>query len=111
MSVLTTDKGPNPGLFPAQIKVSGLPFMLQGWNAKYYKTSDTSDGCPTYRLEPYNLYKMIAIIGVTIKRINGGWVLQRDCDLFPTSMAKYGANPQGDPFGEWSNGMKVNPVS
>nr|QYA18382.1 hypothetical protein KOM_12_112 [Clandestinovirus] len=95
--------------FPNQIRVKGLPFMLQGWNNVYYKTNEISDGKPVYRLNPYTLYYTIPIIGVTIRKVDGVWVLQRDCDDSPLmNLNKYGG--QDDPFGFWSQGMKVEPV-
>lgn len=96
--------------FPQNIRLKGLPFMLQGWNSTYYKTSEESDGCPVYRLDSYSLYRFISIIGVKIFRKNGVWVLQRDSDDSPMDICKYGASPQGDPFGYWSNGANVQPV-
>lgn len=96
--------------FPTKIKMSGLPFMLQGWNNTYYITNQTSDGCPVYKLAPYNLYYMIGIIGTRILRIDGIWRIQRDCDSAPTDIYKYGAKPQGDPFGHWTNGGVVTPL-
>ena len=96
--------------WPQQIRMRGLPFMLQGWNNVYYKTGELSDGCPVYRLDSYNLYYLVAIISVRIMRLNGVWVIHRDGDFGPLDIKKYGAGPQGDPFGEWSNGGKVKPV-
>lgn len=95
--------------FPTQIRVSGLPFMLQGWNNTYRSTSMTTDECPIYRLDSYRLYGLIPIIGVTIFRKNGVWMLQRDGDFCPTDIMKYGAGPQPDPFGYWSGGAYVTP--
>ena len=44
----TTDKP----TYPEKIRMSGLPFMLQGWNTEFVRTSEESDGCPVYYLEP-----------------------------------------------------------
>ena len=90
--------------------MKGLTFLLQGWNNTYIKTSETKDGCPVYHLASYNLYGLIPIIGVKIYRSNGIWVLHRDGDDLPTEIKKYGASPQSDPFGQWSNGAKVKAV-
>ena len=96
--------------FPERIKVSGLPFMFQGWNNIYYKTSEIADGCPVYSLPSYTLYGFIEIIGVTIYRNNGIWVLQRVCDANPSlEIKKYGAAPQPDPFCFWAKNMTVKP--
>jgi len=96
--------------FPNHIRVTGLSFFLQGWNNVYYKTGETSDGCPVYRLDSYKLYWGIPIIGVKIFRDEGVWKLQRECDSYPMSIKKFGQSPQGDPFGYWSEGAHVVPV-
>ena len=96
--------------FPNRIRVKGLPFMLQGWNSTYYKTDQSSDGCPIYRLDQYTLYWFIEIAAVVVYRDGGIWKLSRvdfDCGL---DINKYGQTPQGDPFGYWSRGMQVIPV-
>lgn len=97
--------------FPSKIKVSGLPFLLQGWNSTYYKSSEVNDGCPVYCLDEYTLYWAIPIIGVKLYRDNGVWVLKRNGDPFPGDIKKYGVSPQGDPFGHWSHGMYVKPLN
>jgi phosphoglycolate phosphatase-like HAD superfamily hydrolase len=66
-----------PDNFPDQIRVRGLPFLLQGWNTVYYKTARMADGCPIYRLDEYVLYGLIGIIGVSIYRSDGIWHLVR----------------------------------
>ena len=96
--------------FPSKIQVSGLPFVLQGWNSTYYKTGEVSDSCPVYRLDSYTLYYMISIIGARIMRINGIWVLQRAGDAAPLDINQYGASSQSDPFGYWSNNAFIKPV-
>jgi hypothetical protein len=95
--------------FPQQIRVKGLPFMLQGWNAVYTKINEESDGCPVYHLEPYTLYWTIPIIGVRILRKNGIWRMKRDCDNYESEIGKYGMAPQSDPFGYWTHGSQVLP--
>lgn len=84
--------------------------MLQGWNNVYTMTEEVSEGCPVYHLDEYTLYFTIPIIGATLKRVNGIWRLQRDCDSIPLTIQKYGATPQGDPFGRWTRGASVEPV-
>lgn len=42
--------------FPEQIKMSGLPFMWQGWNTKFELSDEICENCPVYRLYPYTLY-------------------------------------------------------
>jgi hypothetical protein len=83
--------------------------MLQGWNNIYYRTHEESDACPVYRLEPYNLYYLIPIIGVKIFRKDGIWVFKRDCDGNETDIRKYGKSPQGEPFGYWTYGATIKP--
>ena len=46
----------NTNNFPEQIKMSGLPFMWQGWNTKFELTDEICENCPVYRLYPYTLY-------------------------------------------------------
>ena len=97
--------------FPENVKLSGLKFMWQGWNTTYYKTSEVSDGCPVYRLDPYTLYWFIDIIGAKLYRKDGVWVFQRDFDFGPfKAICKYGVSPQNDPFGHWSSGARVEPA-
>ncbi len=93
--------------FPEYISVSGLPFMLQGWNAKYKKTIGIRDGCPVYRLEPYRYLLVLDIIGINLYRANGKWILESDYNYIPS--VKYGLTPQSDPFGFWSNNVMVKP--
>ena len=95
--------------FPALVKVSGLPFMLQGWNTYYYRSVDESDGVPTYILEDYTLYRFIGICGTVIYREGGIWKLRRN-DSTDAVTIKYGDGPQTDPFGYWSMGMHVVPA-
>ena len=108
MSEVVTAVNTNSVIYPSRIKVSGLPFMLQGWNNVFYWTTERRDNKPVYRLEPYVLYWTIPIIGVTIYSRNGKWVFQRDYDDEPLpDIYKYGA--QSDPLGSWTMGMKVEP--
>jgi len=89
--------------WPIQIRVSGLPFMLQGWNSVYtradffqeivsvdvmgpplYFPLSSSDNAPIYILEAYWLYRIIPITAVKIVRVNGEWQLcrMRDYEIF-----------------------------
>jgi hypothetical protein len=93
--------------FPDQVRVSGLPFTLQGWNNVYTKTAREVDGCPTYKLESYMLYWLFPIIGMEIVRRHGQWVMVRECDpSFWSSLIKLG-NDQSSPRGVWSYGATV----
>lgn len=89
--------------YPTHIKVSGLPFMLQGWNCVFYKSEDVCNGKPVYRLDPYTLYWFIDIIGVSIKYSGGKWQFIRYCDDWPMA-----TNPSL--LGTWSkfHNMKVD---
>jgi hypothetical protein len=98
-------------VFPKSIRVSGFPFMLQGWNNIYHQNGETQDGCPVYELNDYTLYLAIPIIGTKIYRCQGQWVFHRNCDIdCMPGYAKYGTLPQSDPFGYWSNGVHVTPL-
>jgi len=46
-----------------------------GWNNDYILENGV------YRLEPYNLFGFIPIIGVSILKKDGEWRLRRECDL------------------------------
>ena len=93
-----------------EIRFSGLPLMLSGWNNKYIKQDDN-----TYYLAAYKLYWLIPIIGVTIKKITDKWRLIRDGDCFCDSdddeigIYKLG-NDQDSPIGEWTYGAIVSKV-
>lgn len=73
--------------WPKKIVVSGLPFMLQGWNNTYVRndllgvvidvSTKYSDDVPIYTLESYWLYGIIPIASVQILRVNGEWILRR----------------------------------
>ena len=69
------------GDVPRRIRVSGLPFMLQGWNTVYDRIDDIG-GHPAYRLRPYTLYRLFPIIGCTIhfSPSRKTWIMERDCD-------------------------------
>jgi hypothetical protein len=91
-----------------KLYLSGLPFMLQGWNNEYTKHETNN----TYHLAPYTLYYLFPILGTTISKIDGRWELTRDCDrdhfMGPTHMDIYKVgNDQEKPFGNWTYGVKV----
>lgn len=83
--------------YPNHIRVSGLPFMLQGWNNIYVKTDRLSEGAPVYELAPYTLYGCIPIIGTRIFKTDGKWRLQRMCDFEPvfTNLSEVTSTPLG----------------
>lgn len=86
--------------FSPQIKVSGLPFMLQGWNTTFNRTDKLSENAPVYKLDRYNLYWMISIIGAIIYKLNGKWVFRRNCDRDPI-FVKSDKDGQLTPYGKW----------
>ena len=78
--------------WPEQIKVAGLPFLLQGWNTTFTRadllreiflselptlTTVESDGAPTYVADSYWLYNLFPIAPAEIIRIGGIWHLRR----------------------------------
>jgi len=70
--------------WPQSIKVSGFPFMLQGWNNTYYQLDEFKNGKPVYRLYPYTLYYLVDIIGVDIYfDLERGWCIKRHTDDHP----------------------------
>lgn len=66
-------------LLPSEIYVSGMPFMMQGWNGKYKRLTKRAE----FVMQPYILYDTIPIIGTKIFFQNGQWCLQRDGDVSP----------------------------
>lgn len=70
-------------IYPDQIRVHGLPFMLQGWNTILTKQETKDDDYPPcYKLKSYILYGLIPIIGITLYYDeNKGWILFRNCDF------------------------------
>jgi hypothetical protein len=96
-------------MYPDKIKMSGLPIYLCGWNCELYKTKEESEGVPVYTMDDYCLYGLINIIGIYIKKYNGVWVLQRECDSYPSGIKKIG-NDQISPFGTWTYGAKLHTV-
>lgn len=95
--------------FPEKIKMSGLPFMLQGWNNVFHKTNETSEECPIYELKMYVLYGTIDIIGMYIYKQNGIWRARRACDEY-SLFEKLGFD-QSDPFGNWGLNGYVSSIS
>jgi hypothetical protein len=83
--------------WPNSIKVTGLPFMLQGWNNVYYRIpSKLIEDAPVYRLEAYTLYYVFPIIAVEIYKTKKGWALARDCDCYPSFLKE-----DSNLFGKW----------
>lgn len=81
------------------ITVSGLPFMLQGWNKKFLGYSDGS-----YRLSSYSFYGVLSIIGVKIIKRGGVWVM---IDEYGKIQITKTGSDQTSPVGKWSQSAKV----
>lgn len=95
--------------YPDKIKMTGLPFMLQGWNCVFHRVAGGrvgEDNTPVYRLEEYTLYFLIPIIGVEIRKEGGKWKFFRDCDYGSPSFQKLGDH--STPIGTWTNGKVIN---
>ncbi len=99
MSVQTMEE------WPEHIQMSGLPFMLQGWNNIYYKSEEMRNGFPVYCLDSYTLYYTIPIIGVKVFYNCDKWVLQRNGDLWTTDIECL--EKPNQLFGKWSYGALV----
>lgn len=102
-------------LWPSAIEIKGLPFMFQGWNA--ILRLDIQENQGVYRMDPYRLFCLIPIAGITLRRHRDGiWRLFKDeSDWLPASMhnpsgppipiAKIGPD-QSSPLGLWSFGFR-----
>jgi hypothetical protein len=93
--------------YPEYICITGLPFMLQGWNSSLHRSYEVIEDCPVYKMPSYYLHGIIPIIGISIQKHEGAWTLWRQCDSYPTEYVKLGEN-QYLPTGSWSAGMKVS---
>lgn len=102
--------------WPDEIQMSGLPWMLSGYNTKLVKSNRTFEECPEYVLAPYNMYYIIPIIGLRIAKSNGQWIARH----YDPDVARYGEGyyvlakrqhqSQDTPFGEWTDGGRVQRV-
>jgi hypothetical protein len=86
--------------YPQKIKVSGLPFMLQGWNNIFTKTDSDE---PVYRLNEYTLYGLIPIAPAIIYKLKDRWILRREDDFLGHWIPAEGTRLTG----RWSGGVKV----
>jgi hypothetical protein len=90
--------------FPDKIRMRGLPPCFQGWNTVFTKAKDLdANGDPIYVLEDYTYLWFFPIIGCTIQKEDGRWVMRRDCDFWWKICKKNGLD-QMSPFGDWSMG-------
>ena len=95
--------------WPNFIKVQGLPFVLQGWNTTFYKTTEVSEDAPVYRLNSYVLYWVFIVDAARIEKINGMWILRRECDAPDDAFLRKQYAEQVTPIGIWSHGATVIP--
>lgn len=88
-----------PTLVPA-VRVSGFPFMLQGWNNVFVRV-DLATGSPIYWLSSYTLYGFIDIIGCSISKSKETkkWEFWRNCDDGP--LYRKPGDDQISPVGDW----------
>ena|SRR5438874_2305723 len=100
-------------IYPDKIRMSGLPFGLQGWNTELVRTDEESDDCPVYYLSPYLLYWLYPVTGGKMMRIKGRWVFRTDEDLEGKYTMKKNVSFLCDeykdpyPYGQWSHGGQV----
>jgi len=89
--------------YPDHIRVTGLPFMLQGWNCVFYKQEPKKDqDYPVYCLDSYTLYWLIDIIGVEIANPTGNeWLFYRVCDGINHPLARRKLL-----LGKWHDGIQ-----
>lgn len=96
----------NPRMMPSKLRMSGLPFMLSGWNGEY-DLVEPSSLFGVYRREPHTKWYFFTIIGVSIHLFKGYWCLFRDCDNgAPTDIRKLG-DDQDSPIGIWTYGARL----
>jgi len=96
-------------LLPETVYVSGLPLFLCGWNMPMTMTSAINEGCPIYHLNGYLLYPRllmggIPIEGITLRKMNGVWIIHRDDDYGGrrSFISKVITEEQDTPFGSWT---------
>ncbi len=89
--------------YPDKAYMYGMPMCLWGWNGEYYKTKDVIEDSPVYKRDSYTMLWIIPIIGVTIYKSQGRWVLIRECD-FDLDWSLCKKEDQETPFGSWSYG-------
>lgn len=88
--------------YPPEVQVSGLPFLLQGWNTTFTRVEgELSEGCPIYHLDGYTLYYLFPILSATIKKVGGSWRFLRDCDEGIPLFIKDKNIGTGNIFGSW----------
>jgi hypothetical protein len=91
-----------PEDFPNKIRFIGMPLSMSGWNGKFIKTAQMSDGCPIYVL-PCHKYLFIDICGCRLQRNDGVWDLIRDDGEYIFSKCSSSVFP----FGTWYHGKVI----
>jgi hypothetical protein len=93
------------GNFPYKIRFRGLPLFLQGWNTVFTKAESLDpNGNPFYILESYVYLWSVPIIGCTIRKVDGIWVLCRNCDCYDDWICRKVGDDQESPAGNWTMG-------
>lgn len=94
--------------WPNAVRVSGLPFMLQGWNNIYVRIDEPGNEYPTYVLQRYSLYDCIDIAKATIgfSKLSGHWVLFGNG--FNVALSKNKSDDITGLIGDWSDNVKVS---
>lgn len=71
----------NNDTYPLCLKVTGFHFLFLGFNGLYYRTNESVNGSPVYKMPPYVLYNLIPIRPVNLyKNEKGYWKFQyADC--------------------------------
>lgn len=66
-------------VFPEKIQLSGFGFWHQGWNNTMEKDKQLEDGSWTYVMKSYNLYGLISIRPMFLKKEKSGqWFMTLD---------------------------------
>jgi hypothetical protein len=90
--------------WPLRIKISGLPFWFGWWNRVFSITGERSDGLPVYHMPGYKHFWYGDIVGASIMRFKGQWIVKRDCEEARESHFLHkSAGDQKSPIGFWSH--------
>ena len=69
---------------PKSVRARGFSFFLQGWNSVFRAiTTETASSSMTtveYRMDPYKLYHIFPVVGLTISKRTGQWAMYSDAD-------------------------------
>jgi len=95
--------------WPERVRISGMPFLLQGWNTVLQRGAFSDQGYPVYSVESYELYGLFSIAGMKLEFTdNKGWELM-PYNTHP-NFYKNGCNEIKDvnPLGSWSYGFCIS---